>query len=87
MAMATYRVLYWQEVPSQIAATDDQEDVTVVMPGRFMERIDQLAARRGLQAADDYLAQWRWSEDEEREGSAEAVAQAVRAELEAQADW
>jgi hypothetical protein len=87
MAMATYRVLYWQEVPSQIAATDDREDVTVVMPDRFMERIDQLAARRGLQAADDYLAQWRWSEDEEREGSAEAVAQAVRAELEAQADW
>ena len=85
--MATYRVLYWQEVPSQIAATDDQEDVTVVMPDRFMERIDQLAARRGLQAADDYLAQWRWSEDEEREGSAEAVARAVRAELEAQADW
>ena len=85
--MATYRVLYWQEVPSQIAATDDREDVTVVMPDRFMERIDQLAARRGLQAADDYLAQWRWSEDEEREGSAEAVAQAVRAELEAQADW
>jgi hypothetical protein len=87
MAMATYRVLYWQEVPSQIAATDDREDVTVVMPDRFMERIDQLAAKRGLQAADDYLAQWRWSEDEEREGSAEAVAQAVRAELEAQADW
>ena len=85
--MATYRVLYWQEVPSQIAATDDQEDVTVVMPDRFMERIDQLAARRGLQAADDYLAQWRWSEDEEREGSAQTVAQAVRAELEAQADW
>jgi len=85
--MATYRVLYWQEVPSQIAATDDREDVTVVMPDRFMERIDQLAAKRGLQAADDYLAQWRWSEDEEREGSAEAVAQAVRAELEAQADW
>jgi hypothetical protein len=87
MAMATYRVLYWQEVPSQIAVTDDREDVTVVMPDRFMERIDQLAAKRGLQAADDYLAQWRWSEDEEREGSAEAVAQAVRAELEAQADW
>ena len=85
--MATYRVLYWQEVPSQIAATDDREDVTVVMPDRFMERIDQLAAKRGLQAADDYLAQWRWSEDEEREGSAEVVAQAVRAELEAQADW
>ena len=57
------------------------------MPDRFQERIDLMAAQRGLQEADDYLAQWKWSEEEEREGSAEEVAAAVRAELEAQADW
>lgn len=85
--MALVRVLYWQEIPSQIAASDGIDEVTVVMPPRFMERIDQLAAKRGLQAADDYLAQWRWTEDQEREGSAEEVAEAVRAELEAAADW
>lgn len=85
--MATFRILYWQEVPSQVAASDDQDDVTLEMPPKFMERIDQLAARRGLQSADDYLAQWRWSEDEERNGSAREVAEAIRAELEAQADW
>ena len=27
--------------------------------------------KRGLQSADDYLAQWKWSEEEEREGSAQ----------------
>jgi len=86
--MAHFRVLFWQEVPSQIAASDDVDDVTVLMPPRFMERIDQLAAKRGLQGSDDYLAQWRWSEDEEREGSAREVADAVKAELEANAiDW
>ena len=85
--MATYRILYWQEIPSQIAASDDEDDVTVLMPDRFMERIDQLAARRGLQATDEYLAQWRWTHDEERDGSARQVADAVRAELEAKADW
>lgn len=85
--MATYRVLYWQEVPSQIAASDDLDDVTVSMPPRFLERIDQLAARRGLQDADGYLAQWRWSDEEDRDGSARDVAEAIRAELEAQADW
>jgi hypothetical protein len=37
----------------------------------------------GLQAADDYLAQWKWSEEEEREGSAREVAEALKAELEA----
>ena len=85
--MATYRILYWQEVPSQIAASDDQDDVTLEMPPKFMERIDQLAARRGLQSTDDYLAQWRWSDDQERDGSAREVAEAVRTQLEAEADW
>jgi len=36
-----------------------------------------------LQSADDYLAQWKWGEEEEREGSAHEVAEAVKAELEA----
>jgi hypothetical protein len=85
--MATYKVLYWQEVPSQIKAEDDADDVTLPMPERFQERIDRLAAERGLSEADDYLAQWRWTDDEDRDGSAEEVAAAVRAELEAQAGF
>jgi hypothetical protein len=85
--MATYKVLYWQEIPTQIKAEDELEDVTVQMPDRFQEQIDLMAARRGLQDADAYLAQWKWSEEEDREGSAEEVAAAVRAELEAKADW
>jgi hypothetical protein len=83
--MATYKILYWQEVPSQIRAEDDDGDVSVELPQKFMVRIDALATQRGL--ADDYLAQWRWSDEEEREGTAQDVADAVLAELEAQADW
>ena len=85
--MATYKILYWQEIPSQIKAEDDADDVTVELPAKFMERIDRLAVQQGLQGSDDYLAQWRWSEEEEREGSAREVAETVRAELEAQATW
>ena len=85
--MATYKVLYWQEVPTQIKADDGADEITVPMPERFMERIDVLAAKRKLQDADDYLAQWKWSDEEERDGSAEEVAAAVRAELESLADW
>jgi Virulence factor len=85
--MATYKVLYWQEIPSQIKAEDELEDVALQMPDRFQERIDLMAARRGLQDADAYLAQWKWSEEEDRDGSAPDVAEAVRAELEAKADW
>ena len=85
--MATYKVLFWQEVPSQIKAEDDADDVTLQLPDRFQERIDRLAAERGLGGSDDYLAQWRWSEEERREGSAQDVAEAICRELEALADW
>jgi hypothetical protein len=85
--MATYRILYWQEVPSQIRVEDESGDLNVELPQKFMARIDALAAQRGLSAADDYLAQWRWSDEEERDGTAQEVADAVLAELEAQADW
>jgi hypothetical protein len=85
--VATYRILYWQEIPSQIKAEDDTDDVTVQLPDRFQHRIDLMAARRGLQDSDAYLAQWKWSDEEERAGSAEEVAAAVKAELEARAAW
>jgi len=81
--MATYKVLYWQEIPSQIRAEDDQDEVSLPLAPKFMERIDQLAVQRGLRNADDYLAQWKWSEDQERDGSAQEVAETVRADLEA----
>ncbi len=81
--MATYRILHWQEIPIQINAVDEVEDVTVMLHDRFMQQVDILAAKRGLQASDDYLAQWKWSEEEEREGSAREVAEALKAELEA----
>jgi hypothetical protein len=80
--MATYKILCWQEIPTQIKAEDDSDDVTVMLDGRFMEQVDILAAKRGLQSSDDYLAQWKWSDEEEREGSAREVAEAVKAELE-----
>jgi hypothetical protein len=85
--VATYKILYWQEIPSQIKAEDELDDVTLPLDPRFMERIDRLAAQRGLQSTDEYLAQWRWSDEQEREGTAEEVARAIKLELEADADW
>jgi hypothetical protein len=85
--MATYKVLYWQEVPTQVRAEDGEDDVTLPLAAKFMERVDRLAMQRGLQGTDEYLAQWKWSEEEERVGSASEVAAAVKAELESRADW
>lgn len=81
--MAIYKILYWQELPTQIRAEDDEDDVTLELDGRFLRQVDILAAKRGLQAAGDYLAQWKWSDEAEREGSAREVAEALKAELEA----
>jgi hypothetical protein len=50
--MATYKILSCQEVPSQIKVEDETDDITVRMPDSFQERIDPMAARRGLQESD-----------------------------------
>ena len=85
--MATYKILYWQEVPSQITVDDGADEVRLELPPKFIVRIDALAAERGLSSADAYLAQWHWSDEQEREGTAQEVAGALLKELEAQADW
>jgi hypothetical protein len=85
--MATYRILYWQEIPSQIAAADDDDEVKLPMPGKFFDHIDAIALARGLHGTDDYLAQWNWGDEEERAGTAQEVAEAVKSELEANANW
>jgi hypothetical protein len=84
--MATYKILFWQEIPTQIKTEDDVDEVTMMLDDKFMAQVDILAAKRGLQSTDDYLAQWKWSDEQEREGSAYEVAGALKAELEAK-EW
>jgi hypothetical protein len=81
--MATYKILSWQEIPTQIKVEDESDDVTVMLDDRFMKQVDILATKRGLQSADEFLAQWKWSDEDERDGSAHEVAEALKAELEA----
>ena len=88
--MATYKILYWQEIPSQIKAEDDDDEVNLPLPPSSSSASTRLPCTQACTAADDYLAQWKWGDEHERDGSAEEVAQAVKAELEAQArlvDW
>ena len=35
----------------------------------------RLAAERGFTGGDKYLAQWKWSDEEQRDGSAHEVAE------------
>jgi hypothetical protein len=54
-----------------------------MLDDRFMKLVDAQAMKEGLEDSDAYLAAWQWSEEEEREGSAHEVAEALKAEIEA----
>lgn len=80
--MATYRVMSWRGIPSQVKVSDDAGAVVSrMLPGSFQQEIDRVAMAEGLIDTDAYLEGWAWSEPAHRDGSAEDVAEAVVAEL------
>ena len=81
--MAFYQILCWQDIPSQVKAWDDFDEIKLELAPRFAARIDRAAQSQGLTQTDDYLGQWKWSDEKEREGTAQEVAEAVKQELEA----
>lgn len=84
--MTRYRVLSWRGIPMQIKVHEgDERTVSRELPPWFSEHIDRVAMRDGLYGSDAYLEQLEWSEYIERDGSAEAVAAEILAEL--QAEW
>ena len=81
--MATYRIVAWREIPAVVEARDRAASVTRQLSERFQALIDSVAMQLDLQDSDAYLEQWTRSDEKERPGSAEDVAMAVAAELEA----
>jgi hypothetical protein len=81
--MCQYQVLYWQDIPAQVKAWDDFDEIKLELSPRFAVRIDQAAQSQGLTKSEDYLSRWQWSDPQERPGSPEEVAAAVKADLEA----
>jgi len=80
--MAHYRVLAWREFPTQIEATDASGAIVKrPMPRWFMQEISRITMREGLTGTDEYLAEFEWTDDVERDGTADEVAAAVSAEL------
>ena len=72
-------------IPSVVKAFEpDGRSVSQQLPDWFQQEIDRQAMEQGLIGSDEYLAQWEWSERQERPGSAEAVLAEVVAELERQ---
>jgi hypothetical protein len=81
-AKSKFQILHWQDIPSEVKAWDDFDEIKISLATRFTERIDASAQRQGLIQQDSYTAQLRWSDVAERAGSPREVAESVRKELE-----
>jgi hypothetical protein len=82
--MAHYQILYWRYIPLGVKATDLNGTIRENLPPRFQEAIDRLAMKDGETSTSAYTSMFRWSPPQEREGSADEVAKAIVAELDAQ---
>ena len=79
--MAKYKILYWQGIPSQVRATDENGRVNRQLPPRFQEAIDEAAMSLGKIGTDAYTDGFQWGEELEHPGTAKETAEAVAGEL------
>ncbi|HEY7381394.1 MAG TPA: virulence factor [Gaiella sp.] len=79
-------MLSWDGIPAQLKIREDEggRPLSVPLSERWGQEIDRVAMAEGVVGTDEYLARWQWGPEQERQGSAEQVAAAVVAELEAQ---
>jgi len=82
--MANFSILYWQDIPTVVEAKDENGVHKLELEHKFQALIDLVAMRKGLAGTDTYLEEWRRGKRRTREGTAEEVASAVKAELEAE---
>lgn len=88
--MTPYQILYWHTIPVQVRAGGRHNRVSKELPARFQEAVDNAAMGAGLTGTDAYLEGFTWGDVQAREGTPEAVATTVVAELDAQfavLDW
>ena len=81
-ARSKFQILYWQDIPSEVKAWDDFDEVKISLPEKFTVLIDTSAQKQGLISQDAYSAHLRWGDALERAGSPREVAESVRKELE-----
>ncbi|MGD2026334.1 MAG: virulence factor [Anaerolineales bacterium] len=82
--MAKYKVLYWYDIPAQVRAEDEHGRANMQLPDRFQLAIDEVAMAAKLTSDDAYTDGFQWHPERERSGSAQEVAEAVVAEIDAE---
>jgi hypothetical protein len=79
--VASYQVLYWKHIPSQVLAWEGESKVKRMLPDYFQAAIDAYAMKDGSTEMDAYLEGWRRGPVEERPGPPEEVMNAIVEEL------
>ena len=82
--MARYRIIYWKHIPQSLSVEGDGRMLKKQLSQKIQDKIDAYAMAEGLTSTADYAAQYKRGDWIERDGSPEAVAEAVLAELEAE---
>jgi hypothetical protein len=79
--MASYQVMYWKHIPSQVMAWEGEAKAKRMLPDYFQAAIDAYAMKDGSTDMDAYLEGWRRGPVEERAGTPEEVINALIEEL------
>jgi len=79
--VASFQVLYWKHIPSQVMAWEGEEKAKRMLPDYFQAAIDAYAMKDGSTEMDAYLEGWRRGPVEERDGTPEEVIDALVQEL------
>jgi hypothetical protein len=81
--MTRYRITYWKHIPQSFTVEGDGRVLKQELSQRVQNAIDAHAMAEGATSTADYAAQYKRGDWVERNGSPEAVAEALLAELEA----
>jgi hypothetical protein len=84
--MPKLQIVYWRDIPAQVIVGTGRRAAKRALPERFEQAIDRCAMMVGARDTDAYLAEWRKAEPVEREGEADAIADAEIARIETDYD-
>ena len=72
--MAKLRIMYWKEIPAQVQAEDNANQVSYPLDDRFQQGIDAVSMFDRSAGNDAYLEAWEWGQHFEVPGTAEESA-------------
>jgi len=79
--MASYQVMFWKHIPSQVMAWEGEDKAKRMLPDYFQAAIDAFAMKDGSTDMDAYLEGWHRGPVQEHDGTPEEVIDLLVAEL------